>query len=260
MRRIALIIGVLVLTGAFVAGISAATMKTINGTPRNDVLTGTPRPDTLNGRAGNDKLLGKAGNDSLIGGPGNDLLVGGPGRDRLGCGPGRDTAIADATDTVGGDCETVKGLPSTAPPPAPTPPPVPPPPPAPSVKAGHYCGFTNQGKSICFDSTGTSVTGFATTSDVDCGIGILTDLGLSFGGSTQIQPDLSFSFTYNGPLETGSGSTITNVATSYTVSGKFDTAGNAAGTLSLNRFSFDYQGTHYDCAAAGYGWQAKLGA
>jgi len=28
----------------------------------------------------------------------------------------------------------------------------------------------------------------------------------------------------------------------------------------VSRFSFDYQGTHYDCAAAGYGWQAKLGA
>src|SRR2546429_9423292 len=120
MRRIALIIGVLVLSGAFVAGISAATMKTINGTPRNDVLTGTPRPDTLNGRAGNDKLLGKAGNDTLIGGPGNDLLVGGPGRDRLRRGPRPGNANAHATDTGGGGCETVKGLPSTgsAPPPA----------------------------------------------------------------------------------------------------------------------------------------------
>ncbi len=256
MRRIALIIGVLVLTGALVGGISAATMKTINGTPENDVLTGTPRPDTLNGKAGNDRLLGKAGNDSLIGGTGNDLLVGGPGQDRLACGPGRDTAIADAADTVGSDCEAVKGLPSTAP----TPPPVPPPPQAPSVKAGHYCGFTNQGKSICFDSTGTTVASFATTSDVDCGIGILRDLGLSFTGATRIQPDLSFMFTYNGSLETGSGSEITNVTTSYMVSGKFDTEGNATGTLSLNRFSFDYQGTHYDCAAAGYGWQAKVGA
>jgi Ca2+-binding RTX toxin-like protein len=258
MRRIALIIGVLVLTGALVAGISAATMKTINGTPKNDVLTGTPRSDTLNGRAGNDKLLGKAGNDILIGGAGNDLLVGGPGQDKLGCGPGRDTAIADSTDTVGSDCEAVKGLPSTAPPPAPAP--VPPPPPAPSVKAGHYCGFTNQGKSICFDSTGTSVASFATTSDVDCGIGILHDIDLSFGGSAKIQPDLSFTFKYEGALGTGSGSEITNVTTSYAVSGKFDADGNATGMLNLNRFSFDYQGTHYDCAAAGYGWQARVGA
>jgi len=64
----------------------------------------------------------------------------------------------------------------------------------------------------------------------------------------------------SGPLQTDSGSSITNVSTSYSVSGKLDTAGSATGTLNLNRFSFDYQGKHYDCATAGYGWQAKLGA
>ena len=132
--------------------------------------------------------------------------------------------------------------------------------PAATAKAGHYCGFTNQGKSICFDASGTTVSNFATTSDVDCGIGILPDISLSFSGSTQIQPDLSFTFSYNGPLETDSGSAITNVSTSYGVTGKLDTAGNATGTLNLSRFSFNYQGTHYDCAAAGYGWQAKAGA
>ena len=96
---------------------------------------------------------------------------------------------------------------------------------------------------------------------VDCGsVGILTDVGLSFSGSAPIQPDLTFSFSFNGPLTTSSDSVITNVSTSYSVSGKLDTAGNATGTLNLNRFSFDYQGTHYDCAAAGYGWQAKVGA
>jgi hypothetical protein len=260
MRRIVLIAGVLVLTGALVAGSSAAPLKIINGTPKNDVLKGTARADVLNGRAGNDKLYGKAGNDTLVGGAGNDLLVGGPGRDNLRCGAGKDTAMADETDTVGGDCETVKGLPSAAPPPAPPPPP-PAPPPGPTAKAGHYCGFTNQGKSICFDVSGTSVAHVETTSDVDCGsVGTLTNLSLSFSGSTQIQSDLSFSFKYDGPLETDSGSPLTNVSTSYSLTGKLDTAGNATGTLNLNRFSFDYQGTHYDCAAAGYAWQAKAGA
>ena len=260
MRKLALMVAVLVLTGALVGGVSASAVKTINGTPKNDVLRGTAGADTINGKAGNDKLFGNAGNDTLVGGSGNDVLVGGPGKDRLRCGGGRDTASADATDTVASDCEVVKGLPATAPPPAPTPPAPPAPPPGPASKAGHYCGFTNQGKSICFDATGTSVANFATTSDVDCGIGILSDVGLSFSGATQIQPDLSFSFSYNGPLQTESGSSITNVSTSYSVSGKLDTAGNATGTLNLNRFSFDYQGTHYDCAAAGYAWQAKAGA
>ena len=128
--------------------------------------------------------------------------------------------------------------------------------------AGRYCGFTNQGKSICFDVTpeGTRVARFATTSDLDCGVGILGDVGLSFGGSAAIQADLTFTFTFNGSLETAPGSSISNVTTSYSVSGKLDTAGNGSGTLSLNRFSFDYQGTHYNCSAASYGWQARAGA
>ena len=194
MRKFALMAAVLVLTGALVGGVSASAVRTINGTPKNDVLRGTPGADTINGKAGNDKLFGNAGNDTLVGGSGNDLLVGGPGKDRLRCGAGRDRASADATDTVGSDCEVVTGLPATAPPPATTPPPATPPPPAgPTAKAGHYCGFTNQGKSICFDVSGSSTAHFETTSDVDCGsVGILTNVGLSFSGSAPIQPGLSF--------------------------------------------------------------------
>jgi hypothetical protein len=260
MRKLVLMAAVLVLTGALVGGVSASAVRTINGTPKNDVLRGTRGADTINGKAGNDKLYGNAGNDTLVGGSGNDLVVGGPGKDRLRCGGGTDTAKADAADTVGSDCEVVKGLPATTPPPPPAPPPLPPPPAAPAAKAGHYCGFTNQGKSICFDVTGSSAANFETTSDLDCGIVILRDLGLSFSGSVPIQPDLSFTFSYSGPIGTGSGSEISNVSTSYSVTGKLDTAGNATGTLSVSRFSFDYRGTHYDCAAAGYGWQAKAGA
>jgi Ca2+-binding RTX toxin-like protein len=260
MRKLVLMATVLVLTGALVGSVSASAVRTINGTPKNDVLRGTKRADTIYGKAGNDKLYGNAGNDTLVGGNGNDLLVGGAGKDTLRCGGGRDTASADATDTVGSDCEVVKGLPVTTPPPPPAPPPAPPPPAAPAAKAGHYCGFTNQGKSICFDVTGSSAANFATTSDLDCGIGTLEDIGLSFTGRAPIQPDLTFTFSYSGPLGTESGSPITNVSTSYSVTGKLDTAGNATGTLSVSRFSFDYQGTHYDCAAAGYGWQAKAGA
>jgi len=263
MRKIALIVGVFILTGVVVAGISAATMRTIVGTPKNDVLRGTPRADVIDGKAGNDRLLGNAGNDLLIGGLGNDKLVGGPGKDKLRCGPGRDTAVADATDVVGGDCETVTGRPVTPPaePPPPPPPPPPPAPPAgPTAKPGHYCGFTNQGKSICFDVTADSkVANFATTSDVDCGsVGGTFDL--SFGASTPIQSDLTFSFAYNGALESGDPQHLTNITTNYSVSGKFDTAGNATGILNLNKLSFDYDGTHYDCAAAGYAWQARAGA
>ena len=116
MRKLVLMATVLVLTGALVGGVSASAVRTINGTPKNDVLRGTRGADTINGKAGNDKLYGNAGNDTLVGGSGNDLVVGGPGKDRLRCGGGRDTASADATDTVGSDCEVVKGLPVTTPP------------------------------------------------------------------------------------------------------------------------------------------------
>jgi hypothetical protein len=258
MRRIAFIAGVFVLTATLVAGVSAATLRTIPGTAKNDTLRGTPKADTIEGKAGNDTLYGYAGNDVLLGGTGNDKLVGGPGHDKLRCGAGRDTAIADVNDTVAADCEVVKGLP--APPPAepPTPPP-PPAPPAQQAVAGHYCGFTNQGKSICFDVTSAgTVAKFATTSDVSCDTATAT-FGLTFGGSTPIQADLTFSFTYNGSLGS-SDPRLTNITTNYSVSGKFDTAGNATGMLNLNRLSFDYDGKHYDCAAAGYAWQARAGA
>jgi hypothetical protein len=81
-----------------------------------------------------------------------------------------------------------------------------------------------------------------------------------FTRSTALQPDLSFSLTFNGPVGTDPSSGVTNVTTSYSVSGKLDTAGNATGTLTVARFEFDFRGTHIDCAAAPYGWQARLGA
>jgi len=101
----------------------------IPGTGGNDTLRGTARADSLYGKGGNDRLLGLAGNDLLVGGPGNDRLTGGPGSDRLSCGRGRDTAIADARDRVGSDCESVKGIPEPTPEPKPEPEPTPPPPP-----------------------------------------------------------------------------------------------------------------------------------
>jgi Ca2+-binding RTX toxin-like protein len=261
MGKIAFTTLVLVACGVLVAGINAAPLKTIAGTPKSDVLRGTAGADTLMGKGGNDKLYGKGGNDTLVGGGGNDLLVGGPGKDKLRCGPGHDTAIADASDTVSSDCETVKGLPASPSAPTPPSPPTPPTTPAgPTAKAGHYCGFTNQGKSICFDATTTSVSNFDTTSDITCGsLGTIPDLRLGFGGSTPIQSDLSFTFSFNGPVDAGD-SGLTNVKMSYSVTGKFDTAGNATGILNFSQLSFDYHGFHVDCAAAPYAWQAKAGA
>jgi hypothetical protein len=94
--------------------VTSAGAGTIRGTARNDVLRGSAAADKLYGNAGNDKLYGLAGNDYLNGGPGNDVLSGGPGTDVLACGPGRDTAVADARDKIGADCETVQGVPKPA--------------------------------------------------------------------------------------------------------------------------------------------------
>jgi len=100
------------LTAGFLA--SSAIAGSVHGTPRSETLRGTANPDKLYGNGGNDKLYGLAGNDYLNGGPGNDLLVGGPGADAIVCGPGVDVDVADATDKVAADCETVHGLPQPA--------------------------------------------------------------------------------------------------------------------------------------------------
>lgn len=259
MKRALLVLLAGALSCALAAGVSASASKRVVGTAKNDVLKGTPAADTIDGRGGNDTLKGLAGNDLLVGGAGKDRLVGGAGKDRLRCGPGKDVAVADASDVVASDCEVVQGLPTEEPPP---PEPTPPPTPAPLARAGHYCGFTNQGKSICFDVTsdGLRVASFVTTSDLDCGAVVLEGLQLSFTGSAPIQPDLTFSFTYNGPIGTSPDSPFKNMTASYVATGKVDTAGNGTGTLTVPQLAFDYGGTHYTCAAASYAWQAREGA
>jgi Calx-beta domain/RTX calcium-binding nonapeptide repeat (4 copies) len=107
--------GLVLLVGTVAAIVVASAGATIiRGTPKGDTLRGSAAADKLYGNAGNDKLYGLAGNDYLNGGPGDDVLLGGPGSDLLACGPGHDTALADAADKVGADCETVVGLPKPA--------------------------------------------------------------------------------------------------------------------------------------------------
>jgi Calx-beta domain/RTX calcium-binding nonapeptide repeat (4 copies) len=104
--------GLVLLVGTVAAiVVASAGAAVIRGTPRADTLRGTAAADKLYGNSGNDKLYGLAGNDYLNGGPGNDLVSGGPGADTLVCGPGRDTAIADGSDKIAADCETVQGVP-----------------------------------------------------------------------------------------------------------------------------------------------------
>ena len=106
-------LGVVALTIAAVV-VSSAAAGTVRGTPKADTMRGTASADKLYGNGGNDKLYGLAGNDYLNGGPGNDVVSGGPGADTLVCGPGRDTAIADGSDRIAADCESVQGVPKQA--------------------------------------------------------------------------------------------------------------------------------------------------
>ena len=108
-------VGLVLLVGLVAAiVVASAGAAVIRGTPRGDTLHGSAAADKLYGNAGDDKLYGLTGKDYLNGGPGNDVLSGGPGSDVLACGPGRDIALAEPSDQVGADCETVQGLPKPA--------------------------------------------------------------------------------------------------------------------------------------------------
>jgi len=258
-RRLALVIGLVAVSAVMAAGVWARVAGRIVGSAGNDVLRGTAKADILDGRAGNDRLLGLAGKDVLIGGRGRDRLVGGRGKDRLRCGPGRDVAIADATDTVAADCEVVTGLPEAEPPPTEEPPP-PPPPSAPQIALpGRYCGFTNQGKSICVTVSPNSarITAFSLSAEVDCGSAKRT-FSFAQAGPAPIQSDWTFSRSFDGALPDRP--RLTKITVAYEVTGRFDTAGNVTGTFWLKRLSFDAGGSHSDCTSAPTAWQAKLGA
>jgi hypothetical protein len=141
------------------------------------------------------------------------------------------------------------------------PPPPPPPPPAPAAKAGRYCGFNDQGKSVCFSVTDDTknVTAFATQSIVTCGDGSRWIWTLGFGSRVPIKADLTFAYSYDGTL-TSSSTSLTNLHATYSINGSFDTEGNAKGTLALTAMSWDENGKHYDCNSAPYAWSTRLGA
>ena len=80
---------------------------------------------------------------------------------------------------------------------------------------------------------------------------------LSFrGGGTAIQADLSFSYTYSGALGSSS-TTVTDIQTTYTISGRFGTAGDASGTVAISSIAFTYEGERYTCSQNPVPWTAK---
>lgn len=136
----------------------------------------------------------------------------------------------------------------------------PPPPPPPMALAGHYCGFNDQGKSVCLDVTSdsSSVTNFLTESIVGCTDSSQWEWRLSVGTQQPIA-NLAFTYSYSGSLKSGSDA-VTNIQATYSITGTFDTAGNVTGSLALTSISWDQNGTHYECSSAPYNWTAKLNA
>jgi hypothetical protein len=152
---------------------------------------------------------------------------------------------------------TVEWKSDTPPPPPPAPPP---PPPSPGPAAGHYCGLTNEGKSICFDvGADSTLSNLVTESVVNCGDGSSWLWTLSFPGPDDVaRPALTFSHPYSGSLPDISDST--SISVTYTVAGTFDLAGNASGTIVMSHMSWDSGGTHYECSGDPRTWKARLGA
>ena len=97
------------------------TVRSIIGTPDDDVISGTNRGDFINGlggsdilegRGGDDEILGGSGNDNIGGGDGNDSLSGEGGKDRISGGSGEDSLSGgENNDTLigGSDNDTIHG-------------------------------------------------------------------------------------------------------------------------------------------------------
>jgi hypothetical protein len=137
------------------------------------------------------------------------------------------------------------------------------PPPPPGALAGHYCGLSNEGKSVCFDVTGGDqklqrVTNLRIESNVRCGDGTGWWWWLYPPGDITID-ETALSFAYSGTWTVNS-TTATNAVATYTISGTFDTAGNVTGATQLIHMSWDQNGKHYDCAGDPRTWTARLGA
>jgi hypothetical protein len=118
---------------------------------------------------------------------------------------------------------------------------------------GRYCGNTLEGPPICLVTTAdaTALESIEVSLLPFCGSGhegFRGRLDFAFNGvGTPIQSDLSFSFSNSGPL-TSASSELTNIQASLAVIGKFTTDGRAAGTLTMQLLTFDFDRLHWNCS------------
>jgi Ca2+-binding RTX toxin-like protein len=109
-----------------------AASSNVVGSPGDDNIRTYDYADTIDGGAGNDTIEGGHGDDTITGGPGRDTINAAPGsgscnflvcrggsgndtilvrdgeQDSVTCGGGTDRVVADAIDTIAGDCEAVE--------------------------------------------------------------------------------------------------------------------------------------------------------
>ena len=86
----------------------AGDVENVTGGASSDLLTGDGGANVLRGGPGNDSIDGDGGSDSIDGGTGDDRIAARDDfADAIACGAGSDSGLADAADTVAGDCEAV---------------------------------------------------------------------------------------------------------------------------------------------------------
>ena len=177
-------------------------------------IVGTPRADVLRGTHGADRIIGGKGNDRLYGLAGNDVLTGGAGFDRFFCGAGRDTANAERGEPVAKDCEIVKRAGCDAPPP------LAPAPASAATAALHLrrrlhprpCCCRRQVLRVHAAGARASVSrptarGASSTSSSRRARRLHRRLALGVGGlvprrAARVLTDLSFAYSFSGPLST----------------------------------------------------------
>jgi N-acetylglucosamine-6-sulfatase len=81
------------------------------GTRGANAILGSRWFDYICAKGGNDRIEPRGSTDIVLAGDGNDVVLArGGGRDTIDCGSGRDRVVADRTDVVRPNCETVRRL------------------------------------------------------------------------------------------------------------------------------------------------------
>lgn len=131
--------------------------------------------------------------------------------------------------------------------------------PAPNAPAepGTFCGFTDQGQSLCFDVEGPpkKVTNVEFLVRFECTPPAPLGVSSTIPTAYAIRDDGTFSFTRSGFESPAGGGSF---AVTHTMRGAFDASGTAAtGTLSAHLTYDAPDGTHYECDSGTFGWSTR---